>query len=55
MASKSSRQTFAKTNRERALRERRALKQEKKEEKKRAAAAERAAEGAEGTPAPEID
>jgi HSP20 family protein len=30
-------------------------KQEEKEEKKRAAAAERAAEGAEGTPAPEID
>jgi hypothetical protein len=52
MASKSSRQTFAKHNRERAVKERRALKQEKKEEKKRAAAAERAAEASDGTAAP---
>jgi hypothetical protein len=55
MASKSSRQTFAKHERERALKERRALKQEKKEEKRRAAAAERAAEAPEGNPAPATD
>jgi hypothetical protein len=38
------RQTFSKMTRERAVKERRALKQEKKDEKKAAAAAARAAE-----------
>lgn len=48
------RQTMAKMNRERAVKERRARKLEKKEEKKQAAARE--AEAAEGTvPAPTVD
>ena len=44
------RQTFSKMTRERAVKERRELKQEKKDEKKRVAAAARAEEGADGTP-----
>jgi hypothetical protein len=50
------RQTFSKMTRERAVKERRELKQEKKDEKKRAAAAARAEEGADGMPAtPPLD
>jgi hypothetical protein len=45
------RQTFSKMTRERAVKERRALKQEKKDEKKAAAAAARAAEAGDATPA----
>jgi hypothetical protein len=48
------RQTFSKMTRERAVKERRQLKQEKKEERKRAAAAEREAEAA-GTALPVDD
>lgn len=50
------RQTFSKMTRERAVKERRELKQEKKDEKKRVAAEARAEEGADGTPAtPPLD
>lgn len=45
------RQTFSKLARERAVKEKRELKQEKKDEKKRLAAEARGEEGAESEPA----